>query len=88
MTDHVLNAEAGILGATLKFGANILHISIPGLSQFRFEWHSSSLELYVIHVSTTQEIGELLSPGVRDKITAERVVSIWSNGYQAGKLEL
>lgn len=58
-----------------------LHIDVPKLPQFHFEWHDDKHRLYVIHPNS--EVAELVSETVHSQEAACFAVQMWASGYKA-----
>lgn len=66
----------------------ILHIKVPSMPDFRFEWHPDSKMVYSIRLSHQPLVGEILAFNIADHGSAINAVNIWLRGHHAGRSDV
>lgn len=67
-------------------GREIMHLSMRGAPEFRFEWHPQKRKVYLVRVQADgPEIGEILAEHAETHAHALNFVQTFLRGYREGQ---
>ena len=65
----------------------IVHIKSPNWPEFRFEWHETAKNVFLIRSSAPTH-GEMIAMNIETEGGAHNAVLVWLRGYRAGRSDV